>query len=218
MLESVGGRTPRSMVYDGPFYGWTVEPLIGRLHGFVADHLPPGPRVLDACCGTGGLARRIARGGRTVVGVDLSPSNIAFARQRATARGLTPEQVSFRLGDVSKVVVPAEGRYDVATIVLALHEMPTAGRISVLQRLLQVAETVMVVDYAVPMPWSWAGLQIRAAERAAGGEHFAGFVDYNRRGGLAPLLAKAGAVVRSERSVNANTMQVVCVSTPDRPG
>lgn len=44
---------------------------------------PPGARILDAGCGTGRVAIELATRGLDVVGVDLDPSMLAIARQRA---------------------------------------------------------------------------------------------------------------------------------------
>ncbi len=44
--------------------------------------LPPGGRVLDAGCGTGRVAARLAELGVRVVGADLDPDMVAVARER----------------------------------------------------------------------------------------------------------------------------------------
>ncbi len=51
--------------------------------------LPPGGRLLDVACGTGGVALRMAsRGGASAVGVDISgPAIVAAARAAAVAPG-----------------------------------------------------------------------------------------------------------------------------------
>lgn len=199
-------RSPRSKHYDGVVYGRLVEPLLGGVHAFVADHLPPGDRVLDACCGTGGLARRLAARGLEVRGVDLSPRNIDHAQTRSA--GLA-ENLRFEVGDVSQIEPPAAGPYDVATIVLALHEMPAAARAAVLEALLGAAERVMAVDFAIPMPWNLAGVRNRAMELAAGPEHFSAFRDFTRRGGLPRLVEETGAVIESTRRIDSGALEVV---------
>ncbi len=205
-------RSPRSKLYDGAFYGRLVEPLLDGVHGYVAKHLPPGHRVLDACCGTGGLARRLAKGGRDVVGVDFSPRNIDYARRKND--GSSTEEPTFDLADVSQLIEPAAGRYDLATIVLALHEMPSAARKPVMQALLRVARRVMVIDFAVPMPWNMAGARNRALEVAAGFEHFSAFRDFYRRGGLPRLFDSVGAEIESERRIDAKTLHVTVLQSP----
>ena len=67
------------------------------VHGeadFVMDRRPAS--VLDAGCGTGRLARELARRGVAAVGIDVDPSMIETARQ------LAPDQ-TWLLGDVGRI-------------------------------------------------------------------------------------------------------------------
>jgi len=68
----------------------------------------PGLRVLDIGCGWGGMALTLARDyGADVTGITLSQEQLAEARARAAAEGLT-ERVRFELCDYRAVA----GRYD----------------------------------------------------------------------------------------------------------
>jgi magnesium-protoporphyrin O-methyltransferase len=58
-----------------------------------------GKRILDAGCGTGALAQEAARRGADVLAVDISPSLIALARERAAAAAW-PGKIDFRVGDM----------------------------------------------------------------------------------------------------------------------
>ena len=201
-------RTPRSTTYDGAVYGRVVEPLLAGVHDFVLKHLPTGERVLDACCGTGGLSRKLMRNGRQVVGVDLSPRNIDYARRQT--RGENPR---YELGDVTRLDAFSSAQFDVATVVMALHEMPQAARVPALRELARVARKVVVVDFAAPMPRNFAGLRNRVVEFAAGREHFGAFRDYSRRGGLARLVPDAGLAVEWERTIDSGTLRVQVLSS-----
>lgn len=55
--------------------------------------------VLDLACGTGPHLVRLARRGYRMTGLDLSPENIAFLRQRADALGLDVDLV---VGDMTR--------------------------------------------------------------------------------------------------------------------
>ena len=57
-----------------------------------------GDRILEIGCGWGGFAEHAARQGIRVVGLTLSPSQLAFARQRIDAAGLK-DLVDLRLCD-----------------------------------------------------------------------------------------------------------------------
>ncbi len=70
--------------------------------------LQPGERVLDLACGSGDHARRLARRGLTVVGVDIAPSLIAHCNQMAAEEGLTT--VRFEQGDMRDLAY--EGEFD----------------------------------------------------------------------------------------------------------
>lgn len=66
-----------------------------------------GLRILDAGCGTGALAIEAARRGADVVAVDLSPTLISLAQERAPSD--LPGRVTFAVGDL---LDPAFGRFD----------------------------------------------------------------------------------------------------------
>jgi len=78
-----------------------------------ASLISPGSRVLDAGCGTGRVAGRLAEQGYDCVGVDLDASMLAVARERF------PEVV-WLLGDLGSVELP--GRFDL--IVAAGNVIP----------------------------------------------------------------------------------------------
>ena len=66
-------------------------------------------RILDIGCGTGRHALELARRGYAVVGVDLSDSQLARARQKAAEQGV---QVDFRRGDAREL--PFRAEFDLA--------------------------------------------------------------------------------------------------------
>lgn len=66
------------------------NPLEADFDGlFVRSLLPPRGRVLDLGCGEGLYSLLFAAEGYEVVGVDISPSAVEWARRRAAEQGLT---------------------------------------------------------------------------------------------------------------------------------
>jgi cyclopropane-fatty-acyl-phospholipid synthase len=67
----------------------------------------PGHAVLEIGCGWGGLAERLGRGGCTVTGLTLSPSQLAYARERIAVSGVA-SRVDLQLQDYRL----SSGRFD----------------------------------------------------------------------------------------------------------
>jgi len=89
----------------------TVRAGRDEMRRTLLDWLPTdlrGRRLLDAGCGTGALAVAAARRGARVVAVDLSPTLIGLARERAP-RELGAGSVEFLSGDM---LHPGLGRFD----------------------------------------------------------------------------------------------------------
>jgi SAM-dependent methyltransferase len=76
----------------------TFAPIHDRIVAALAAG--PGVRLLDVACGTGGVALRAAQAGADVVGIDISPDQLAKARSAAAAQGL---DVQFDEGDCQEL-------------------------------------------------------------------------------------------------------------------
>ena len=80
----------------------------------------PHERVLDLCCGQGVLARLLIdeKLAGEVVGVDASPKLIESARSRTKQ-----SKAKFLIADVCKNSSWADGRFDAAACVMAVHDL-----------------------------------------------------------------------------------------------
>jgi ubiquinone/menaquinone biosynthesis C-methylase UbiE len=203
----VKARTPRSRFYDGRVYARVLDPLLRRLHEHVADHVDATGRILDVGCGTGNLVWRLAARAREVVGVELSPAMVAHARETLGVRGLP--HVSFVLGDVTSVFADVpDGHFDLATMILVLHEMPDEARAPTLAEVTRLARKVVCVDFHAPMPWNLAGLRDRLIEMTAGADHYRAFRSFQRVGGMAEVACDAGLRFEAVRRIDAGAMAV----------
>ena len=206
MLRYPMPRTPRSRFYDGRFYARVVDPFVSGLHRIVAELVEPGSKVLDVGCGTGSLALRLAPTAAEVIGVELSPAMAEYATRWLDD---STANVSFMVGDVAEVLAERPDRYfDVATMALVLHEMPSETREPVLHEVTRVARRLLCLDYRVPMPKNLQGVRNRLAEALAGGEHFRAFRDFTRRGGTNGVATAAGLACKNIRYPDKGTFDI----------
>ena len=86
-----------------------------------------GARLLDAGCGAGQLSVEVAKRGGEVVAIDISPTLVDLARERAPA-DLGPGRIDWRVGDMLDT---AHGKFDfvVAMDSLIHYEGPDIARV-----------------------------------------------------------------------------------------
>ncbi|MDE1821770.1 MAG: class I SAM-dependent methyltransferase [Euryarchaeota archaeon] len=119
-VEGFGAWYGRQQGDEGDLWHRTlIDPgLFARL-----GRLPKGTRVLDVGCGNGYIARRLAREGAKVVGVDRSRALIALARQEERRR---PLGITYHLGDAADMDPLADGSFDLAVANMSLMDMEDA--------------------------------------------------------------------------------------------
>lgn len=81
-------------------------------------HAPGGGRLLELGCGAGNLSVWLARRGFEVCGIDISPTAISWARERALAQGVDAD---FRTGSVVDLEGYQAEAFDVVLDGYCLH-------------------------------------------------------------------------------------------------
>jgi magnesium-protoporphyrin O-methyltransferase len=112
----------------------TVRAGRDRMRSTLLDWLPAdlrGQRLLDAGCGTGALAIEAARRGAEVVAIDLSPTLVQLARDRAPT-DLGRGSVHFCSGDM---LDPALGRFDHVVAMDSIIHYGTDDAVAALSKL-----------------------------------------------------------------------------------
>jgi len=112
-FDRTAAKSWETLTSDAPVSGIraTVRAGRDRMRSLMLSWLPTnlsGARILDAGCGTGAAAIELARRGAKVVAIDLSPTLVEVARQRAAHSSLRGD-IEFRSGDM---LDPALGRFD----------------------------------------------------------------------------------------------------------
>jgi SAM-dependent methyltransferase len=103
-------------------YEELLEEIVGRVRRAVPSDRPPAcTRVLDAACGTGTLARRLAREGYDVVGIDSVARLVEIARATPLkGKG----RLSYRHVDLSREALPDGDCYNVLVSLHTLYWHP----------------------------------------------------------------------------------------------
>jgi magnesium-protoporphyrin O-methyltransferase len=107
-----------------------------------------GRRVLDAGCGTGAFSLEAARRGAQVVAIDIAPTLVGIARERAA--GLAgPGSIDFRVGDM---LDPALGEFDHVVAMDSLIHYQTADAVRTLAGIAARTHGSMVFTFAPRTP------------------------------------------------------------------
>lgn len=101
LLEAAGMPETSSLdsIYDYPLYydvlfGWNRDGE-ATFYGNVLQgcRVPPKGRILEVACGTGQVARRLARAGWQMTGLDNRPDMLRFLEDQAHAEGLRVQTI-----------------------------------------------------------------------------------------------------------------------------
>lgn len=132
-----GWDSPEELAERAPELTWILEVLAPCA----------GKRVLELGCGAGNVAVWLAGHGLEVVGVDISPTAIAWARERATAG------TSFVVGDVV-AELPVDAGFDAVLDGNCLHCIIGADRARLLanaRRVLRPGGVLVVATMCGPI-------------------------------------------------------------------
>ena len=135
----------------------------------------PHERFLDLCCGQGVFTRLLLeRQASYVLAVDASPKLITAAK----ARGYAGAHARFVVGDARDLGKMADGSYDGAALLMAVHDLDPIGPVfaSMAQALRPGGRAVIIMMhpcFRIPRQSSWGwddekGTQYRRLDRYAG--------------------------------------------------
>lgn len=175
--------------------------------------LKPGDLVLDVCCGTGDVARRLVERSARVVAVDFSSPMLEVARQRLSQGGGVRWPIQFARADAMRLPVLDESA-DAVTISYGLRNLADVRQgLSELWRVLKPGGRLLVLDFGKPSNPVWRGAYFAYLRWAVPvlGRCFAGSADaysyileslrhYPAQEGVALLLNELGS--RNGRVVN----------------
>ena len=200
------------------FYRIFIDPLLRSLRRTLVQIIgDQHSSIIEIGSGTGEQSLLLASASRRILGVELNDQMVTCSQKRADKNG--KESLSYIHADARDLTIFSDGEFQAGLISLALHEMDQKSRTQVLSELKRVSQTLYVADYRAPLPHSIAGAFVRVIEHLAGAEHYAGFLDYQNRGGLERLFEKLNLKIVSRRWSVASTVVIyTLVSSDDSPG
>ncbi|MDF1550806.1 MAG: methyltransferase domain-containing protein [Bacteroidales bacterium] len=178
------------MSVSGYIYKIFIDPIIAPLHNSAEKYINSQSNIIDVACGTGSFAFRLSKNAASVTGIDMSESmlNIAIKKQKK----MKAENIRFLLKDASKLYEYGEKTFDYATISMALHQFQPELAVDIMLELKRIANEIVVIDYAHPLPKNRYGVITYLIERLAGKEHFSNFKKYQSLNGLSSIIEKSG--------------------------
>ena len=199
--------------YDGLIYVLCVDPYLIGLRRKVVDHIPKDSDVIDICCGPGTLVFGLAERCKSVVGIDLSSKMLRYAKQRKEREHI--ENVDFIRANAADLGIFEDDKFDYATVVFGLHELPREIVVSMLKEAKRIAKRALIVDYMTPLPINKYGLIARYLEINGGAVHFREFLQYNKKKTLESLLKDAGLQIEREQKETKLGLRIVSVKTKE---
>lgn len=130
-------------------YEELIDEIAARVGRAVPAGLPPSStRVLDVACGTGTLARRLAREGYDVVGIDSVERLVQTARA-TPCDGLRERRLAFQHLDFTREPIPGAGCYNVLVSLHTLYWHPDpVGFLAACRRALCPGGHALFLTYA----------------------------------------------------------------------
>jgi SAM-dependent methyltransferase len=195
--------------YDGWFYDRIIAPHQDRLFNKIKEIIEPGKKVIDVGCGTGRMAFSLIDKCESVMGIDLSKSNISRAQQNLNKN--PDDRISFLHGNISEIR-ELKAHFDYAVITYVIHEVDEDKRIKLLEDLSVVADKIIIGDYLWPAPGGKVSLITEIIEFIAGSDHYRNFRSYLKNGGIWYLADKTGFTIIDEKRfpLYNNTIVTLC--------
>ena len=193
-------------------YDFLVEPVLGGVRSAALEVLPPQPgwQVLDVGCGTGTGLARYAEAGCSIVGIDVSAAML--------------ERAGARLGDSAELLLYDggalpfdEGRFELVTTSMVLHEVSKEKRPGLVAEMARVARPdgrLLIVDFRFGSLRGWKGPVFRrlsgVMELLSG--HYSGYRSFKSSGGVPAVVGEAGLDIENEKILAGGNLAINVVA------
>lgn len=200
-------KNDRVHYYDGPIYKRLVDRANIELRSIIAGYIDLQSKVIDIGCGTGALAFDLSKRCSFVFGIDTSSKMVTFAKERKQREEI--DNVFFIHGGIDYLSKQSEKQFDYAVFSMSLHEMNHEERISMLTEAKRLSRKIIIADYLVPQTSILSNMRISFVEFIAGINHFRGYINFKKIGGIDGLIRRCGLKIIRDKINSSKTVRIV---------
>ena len=203
--------TNKNHWYDGFIYDKFIAPNQDKSFQLVKEIIHQDAKVIDVGCGTGRMEFQLSDKCDEIIGLDLSERNINLAVKNKLKYSYS-ENVKFIHDDVLDFFNETELKFDYAVMSYVIHEIDIDLRTTILRKMIEKSENIILVDYLVPQDnFKWKIIN-EIVEFAAGRDHYKNYKSYQKNGGLRTLAEQAQLKIIKEISGNPVSSQILVLS------
>jgi SAM-dependent methyltransferase len=193
--------------YDGFFYDKFIAPNQDMLFGQIKKIIKPNSKVIDVGCGTGRFSFYAADKCNSILGIDLSERNINRAQVNLLKSSL--KNITFHHKNISEIISENNHRFDYAVVTYVIHEVEENQRVSLLNDIKKIADTIIIGDYLVPKPTGLLSWLNEIVEFVAGKDHYTNYKHYVAHGGVEVVVHQTGLKIIHEVHKKPYTSHIV---------
>ncbi|HEX7356376.1 MAG TPA: class I SAM-dependent methyltransferase [Ignavibacteriaceae bacterium] len=195
--------------YDGWFYDRIIAPNQDKMFREIKNVINRGSTVIDVGCGTGRFSFSVADKINRIIGIDLSKKNIDKANLNLAKN--PNSKISFLHTDLSSLL-SQNFHFDYAVMTFVIHEVNPEERVALLKEISQIADTIIIGDYLVPVKKGFWNILNEVVEYLAGKEHYTNFKNFVSNNGLTELTQRANLTITGEIKDKPATSQILILN------